>query len=211
MTFAKRSDVQYKPDLSLHRRDELGRVVADAFLEHEGDFADVGDLRGRISVDDDEVGLLADGDRSDAVGASEVRRAVERADLDGLERRESALDEQLELALVGESGDHAAAARRIGAGEQRSAGAEEIHLELTRLGEERRVRRTRLPRGAENRRSNCSRSAGSSTSSPGGSGRPGTLSSNTVSVDVSATCRCTSSLISDVTASLFGSTAATDA
>ena len=42
---------------------------------------------------------------SDAVGAAEVGGAVERADFDRLERRQSALDEQFDRALVREAGE----------------------------------------------------------------------------------------------------------
>src|SRR4029078_5217137 len=76
-------------------------------------------------------------------GAAEVRRTVERRDLDRFERRESALDEQLHGALIGVSRNHAATASRVRPDNQRPAGAKEIHLELTRLREERRVRRSR--------------------------------------------------------------------
>src|SRR4029078_4156225 len=76
-------------------------------------------------------------------GAAEVRRTVERRDLDRFERRESALDEQLHGALIRVSRNHAATASRVRPDIQRPAGAKEIHLELTRLREERRVRRSR--------------------------------------------------------------------
>src|SRR6185312_16897702 len=65
-------------DLSLHGRDELCGVVADSLLEHDLDVLEVGNARGRIAVQHDEIGLLAGGDRSDLVRPAEERRAVER-------------------------------------------------------------------------------------------------------------------------------------
>src|SRR3954469_10773009 len=101
-----------EPDLSLHRCDQLRRIVADAFLEDCHDFSNVLDARRRVAIEHDQIRLLADGDRAGAIRAAEVGSTVERADLDRLERRESALDEQLECALVGEAGNDAAAAGR---------------------------------------------------------------------------------------------------
>src|SRR6185312_12830344 len=85
-----------EPDFSLHGCDQLRRVVADPLLEHDVDVLEVGDARGRVAVQHDEVGLLAYCDGTDFRRASEKGRAVERADLDRLERREPALDEEFE-------------------------------------------------------------------------------------------------------------------
>ncbi len=55
---------------------------------------------------------------------------------------------------------------------------------------------------------NCCASSGMSTSRPGGTGRPGVNVSNTVIVDVSATCLSTSSLTSVLNGAPSGSSAA---
>src|ERR1041385_1603575 len=111
------------------RREELLRIEANAVLEHDLDVLDVGDPGRRVALDHDQVGVLADGDAADAVLAAEVLRAVERRDLDRLDRREPALDQELDLALVAEAGEHAAVAGRIGAGDQEAAGGDERALE----------------------------------------------------------------------------------
>src|SRR5262249_41626471 len=71
-----------QPHFSLHRFDQLLRIVSDSLLEDRLDFADLGDRPGRIARDDDEVGLLADGNRTDSGIAAEVFRAVQRGDPD---------------------------------------------------------------------------------------------------------------------------------
>ena len=146
--------------------------------------------RRRIAVDDHEVGLLAGGDRSDrarrgpryfapfsvpiVIASSGVKPAS----------TSSSICRWLRVA-----GDDAAAAGRIGAGDEQCR-----PLARTRA-------RAPSPSGTASRRSTvlfCARalrssartarcSCGVSTSSPGGIGRPGVNVSNTVSVDVSAT------------------------
>ena len=149
-------------------------IVPDALLEHERHLANVIDSRRRIAVDHDEVGLLAGGDRPDERAAAEERGAVQRADFDRLERREARFDEQLERALVGVAGDHAAAARRIGADEQRAAGAKKVDLELRQLS----GRASRRSTSCRDRSAPCAARTGRGGSDrarrgPGGSGRPG--------------------------------------
>ena len=68
--------------------------------------------------------------------ASEVTRAVQRGDADGLERREARLDQQFDLALIGVAGDDAASPGRIGAGDEHAAGAGKRALERHRLGKQ---------------------------------------------------------------------------
>src|SRR5436190_793644 len=50
--------------LSRYRRDQLGRIESDPLLEDGFDFAHVGDRPRRVAVDDDEIRLLAGGNRS---------------------------------------------------------------------------------------------------------------------------------------------------
>src|SRR5436309_3099510 len=73
---------------TLHRLEQLLRVVADAVLEDDLHVLDVRDARRRIAFDDDEIGVLAGGDGADAIGASEERGAVERGDADRFDGRE---------------------------------------------------------------------------------------------------------------------------
>ncbi len=103
--------------------DELDRIEADPLLEDSLDVADIGNRRRRIAVDDDEIGLLSDGNRTNRGVTSEVRGAVQRADADRFERRESGLDEQLDLALIRVAGNDAAATGGIGAGNEPAARA----------------------------------------------------------------------------------------
>src|SRR3954463_9883955 len=53
-----------QPYLSRYRCDDLRRVETDPLLEHRLDLADIRDRRRRIAVDDHQVRLLADGNRS---------------------------------------------------------------------------------------------------------------------------------------------------
>src|ERR1041384_6544061 len=106
------------------RGEQLLGVEADAVLEHDLDVLDVLDPGRRIALDHDEVGVLADRDAADPVLAAEVDRAVERRDLDRLDRREPGLDEELDLALVAEAGDDAAVAGRVRAGDQEATGGD---------------------------------------------------------------------------------------
>src|SRR5262245_4723488 len=105
---------------ALDRCDQFRGVIADAPLEHRFHLANVADAGGRIAVDDDEIRLFADGEAADRLVAAEILRAVERRDRDRFERREARIDEQLDLPLIREARDHAAAAGRVGAGDQQA-------------------------------------------------------------------------------------------
>src|SRR5512133_3782603 len=107
---------------SFYGFEQLGRVVRDAVLEDELHFANIGDPVGGVAVDDDEVGMLAGGDRADAVLLAEELRAVGRGDPDGFDGRESAFDEELDVAEIGETGEGASVAGRVGAGDEEAAG-----------------------------------------------------------------------------------------
>src|SRR6202050_1812498 len=103
-------------DLASHAVDQLFGIVADAGLEHRLDVLDVGNVRGRIAFDQNEVGLFARRERADAIPLAEINRAVFRADLNRLRRSESRFDQQFYFALIAESGKHAAVSGGMGAG-----------------------------------------------------------------------------------------------
>src|SRR5205823_14709453 len=90
---SQRASVLAEPPL--HRLEQLRGVVADAVLEHDPDVLDIADPARRVALDDDEVGVLAAGDAADAILLAGIDRAVERGDLDRLDRREPGLDQQL--------------------------------------------------------------------------------------------------------------------
>src|SRR5579883_1407217 len=101
--------------------EQLRWVVALAIFEDQLHLADVGDARGGVAVDHYQVGLLAGGHGAEMVQLAEIFRPVGCRDLNGFERRESALHQQLDIALVGETGEGAAVAGRVGAGHEESA------------------------------------------------------------------------------------------
>ena len=65
-----------QPDAALHRLEDLRRVVADSLLEHQLDVLHVLDPCGRVTADDDEIGLLPSRDAPDPCVAAEVSRAA---------------------------------------------------------------------------------------------------------------------------------------
>src|SRR5689334_6942198 len=65
-------------DLIAYALDELGRVVADTVFENGLDLLDVGDVRGRIALYQDQVCLLSFSNRADLVLLAQELRAVER-------------------------------------------------------------------------------------------------------------------------------------
>src|SRR6185437_14640715 len=83
-----------QPDFPSDGGGQLFRIVAYALSEHGVDLAHVGNRRRGITGDDRQIRLFADGDRADLLIAPEVRRAVEGADPDGLERRETRFHQQ---------------------------------------------------------------------------------------------------------------------
>src|SRR4030095_4261186 len=76
------------PHPPFHRRDELGRVVADAILEYGGDLADHARVARSAALQHAQVRELALLDRADLVVNTEDLRAVRRHDLHHLWRRE---------------------------------------------------------------------------------------------------------------------------
>ena len=75
-------------------------------------------------------------DRSDVVAAEEGG-AVLRGDVDRFERREAAVDQELEVALIAEAGEHRAVAGRIAAGQEQAARFDEGALERLLFSDER--------------------------------------------------------------------------
>ena len=67
---------------------------------------------------EDEIGAFPGGDAADVALAAEKARAVSCTDLDRLRRGEARFDEQLDLPLIAEPGQHAAGTGRIRPSEQ---------------------------------------------------------------------------------------------
>ena len=105
---------------------------------------DIGNGGRGIALNHHEVGLLAHRNGADAIRPAEVRRPVQRADLDRLQRRQTALNEQLSLTLVGVAGDHAAGPRRVRARQEQPAGVKERHLHCAIQREQLAERRRRV-------------------------------------------------------------------
>ena len=78
----------------LARRDlvQARQRVEAAVLHHVDDAVGLADVDGRVAVDDDQVGQLADLQRADVLVHAEVVRAVDRGVADRLQRRHAALD-----------------------------------------------------------------------------------------------------------------------
>src|SRR5690348_12396995 len=91
-------------DYSLHGCNDGRGIVADPIFEHRYHVLYVVDVLRRVAVNEHEIGILADGDRTNRLVASERFRAVERGHLNRLFGRQSALHEQLDIALVAEPG-----------------------------------------------------------------------------------------------------------
>src|SRR5439155_5528184 len=102
---------------------------ADAILEDNFHLFDVLDVRSGIAVNDDQVRSLASGNGADAIRLAEELRSVRCDDADGFNGRESGFNEQLRLALVAEPRQHATVAGGILAGQQQTAGLDEVALE----------------------------------------------------------------------------------
>ena len=93
---------------------QFGGVVAYAVFEDNLYFFYVIDVDGGVAVDDDEVGVFANGYAADGGLFAFVGGAVEGSDFDGFERGEAAgVDEELDFALVAEAGKSAAVAGGI--------------------------------------------------------------------------------------------------
>jgi hypothetical protein len=87
-------------------------------------------VRGRITLDDHEISVLADRDRADLTLAAEKDRTVQSRNLNGLHARKSRLDQQLDLAVIGESRDRSKQADRVGSRHQESTASDEGALEF---------------------------------------------------------------------------------
>ena len=116
-------------DHTAHGLDQLCGVVADSALEDDLHVLNVGDVGRRISLDDNEICLFAGRNRAETGRGSQKLGPVRRRDVDRLDRREAAFDEELDAALVAKTGEDAADACRVGAGEEKAACAHEGQLE----------------------------------------------------------------------------------
>ena len=92
---------------SVYGIDELLRVIADAVLKDDLDLFNIRNRCGWIAFDDHEVCILAGGDGSDLALLAQVDRPVQGRNSNGLDRRESGLDQKFDFALVTESWDNA--------------------------------------------------------------------------------------------------------
>src|SRR5204863_2954196 len=72
---------------------------------------------------------------------AQIPRAVQRADRDRLQRRESGLHEKLDLPLVREAGNHAARSGRIGTGDEQAPGFRKRAFERHAFGKQHLVDR----------------------------------------------------------------------
>src|SRR5436309_13271215 len=99
-------------DLPARGFDEFRRVVTDAVLEHDFDFLDVFDIRGRISLYNDDIGQLADRQRADSIQLTEKLRAIGSVDVNRLHRRDLRFHEQFNFGSDTESLDHSGISRR---------------------------------------------------------------------------------------------------
>src|SRR6266850_1568665 len=79
------STISANADLAFDRGDELGRVVADAVLEHRRHVADVCRLCDRVAANDGEIRHLANRNRSQLLVDAKNLRAVEGHDLNRLD------------------------------------------------------------------------------------------------------------------------------
>src|SRR5688572_2106340 len=124
------------PHPTLHRRDQLRRVVADAVLEDRRHLANHARIRGEIALQHDEIRELSFLHRAELVSDAEDLRAVRRHDLHGLCGSEACLDEQLIVALIAEARQRTAEARRVDARSESPAGLHERALERHRVRSE---------------------------------------------------------------------------
>src|SRR5690348_14603675 len=85
--------------LSFHGIEDLLGIEAYPVLEHPDDLPDVADILGNITIDDHEIGGLADFDGADLVLQSEGLRTVIRSDPDGLYRAEPGVRQQFDRLL----------------------------------------------------------------------------------------------------------------
>ena len=90
-------------DQALYRLGQLDRIESQAVFEYQLHVLDVLDVLRWVTGDDHEIGRHARCDRADAAVFSQVDRAVLRRDVNGLDVRETGLNQELQPALVTES------------------------------------------------------------------------------------------------------------
>src|SRR6185312_12886239 len=90
-------------DQALHRLGQLDRIKSHPVLEYPLHLLDVIDVLRRVTRDDHEIRRHARRNGADAVVFTQVDRAILGRDVDGLDGRETCLDQKLEPTLVAES------------------------------------------------------------------------------------------------------------
>jgi hypothetical protein len=132
MVFARSGPRSVSPNVTNSGFNQLIGVLCGSVAYHENGMLDGGNVGCCVAVNEQQIGLLSAFDTADAVKTMHRARAVGSRNLDGLHRRETGRNEQLDLPLIGESRD--AASSCIGTfGKQstlRNKGALECHLNL---------------------------------------------------------------------------------
>ena len=105
-------------------------VVGDAVFEDEVDVFDVSDFLAGITVDNDEVSSFARFQCADAVAFSEEFGAILRGDVNSFERRKAGFHEQLSLALIAKTGEHAAVPGGIFTRKKQASSFDEVPLKF---------------------------------------------------------------------------------
>src|ERR1700726_4758430 len=77
------------PVTSTYRSQECLRIIADAVLEDRLDRLDLSNLLRWVASYEHQIGILAHLDRTDPVGQPQIRRTVECADANRIDRRET--------------------------------------------------------------------------------------------------------------------------
>src|SRR5437660_9746071 len=122
---------------SLHRIDQLLRIVADAVLENDFNIFHVRDMRCWIAFYDYEVCILSRGDRSDLVLLTHIGCAIQGGNLDRLQWRETGFHQEFNSALITETGNGGSIPRGVGTRQQQSSSSGECAFQLHVTFEER--------------------------------------------------------------------------
>src|SRR5580700_6165346 len=98
--------------------DQFVGIVAYAVFENNFYVADVGDFRGGVALDDDQVRLFIGRDGAGAGVGFQPFRAVQGGDLDGFDGGEFGFNQEFQVAEIAEPGHGAAVAGGVDAGHQ---------------------------------------------------------------------------------------------